>query len=167
MAASQSTMDKLYSMRMSVMAQAYRDQGESPGIADMTFDERFSMIVDAEWDARRVNKRTRLLRQAGFSSFHRRDYRCVRIHRLLLCVRPGHHTDKIIPGLLKRAAADSRVDKNHCKKNDQHDHHSDQSAHDQCILPPLRYSLFNNTLFRIQLPVLHLRSVFTPAEHAP
>lgn len=67
MAASQSTMDKLYSMRLSVMAQAYRDQEESPGIADMTFDERIAMIVDAEWDARRANRRTRLLRQAGFS----------------------------------------------------------------------------------------------------
>ena len=59
-------MDKLYGLRLSVMAQAYRDQEEAPGAADMTFDERFAMIVDAEWDARRVNKRTRLLRQAGF-----------------------------------------------------------------------------------------------------
>ena len=65
--ASQSTMDKLYNMRLSVMAQAYRDQDELPGASDMTFDERFAMVVDAEWDARRVNKRTRLLRQAGFS----------------------------------------------------------------------------------------------------
>lgn len=64
---SQSTMDKLYNMRLSVMAQAYRDLDELPGAADMTFDERFAMVVDAEWDARRVNKRTRLLRQAGFS----------------------------------------------------------------------------------------------------
>lgn len=63
----QSTMDKLYNMRLSVMAQAYRDLDELPGAADMTFDERFAMVVDAEWDARRVNKRTRLLRQAGFS----------------------------------------------------------------------------------------------------
>ena len=67
MAASQSTMDKLYNMRLSVMAQTYRDQEEAPGTADMTFDERLAMIVDAEWDARRINKRTRLLRQAGFS----------------------------------------------------------------------------------------------------
>lgn len=66
MMASQATMDKLYSMRLSVMAQAYRDQEESPSVADMTFDERLAMIVDAEWDARRVNKRTRLLRTAGF-----------------------------------------------------------------------------------------------------
>ena len=57
MPASQSTMDKLYSMRLSVMAQAYRDLEEMPGAADMTFDERVAMIVDAEWDARRVNKR--------------------------------------------------------------------------------------------------------------
>ena len=67
MTASQTTMDKLYGMRMSVMAQAYRDQEESQGVAEMTFDERFAMIVDAEWDARRINGRTRLLRQAGFS----------------------------------------------------------------------------------------------------
>ena len=67
MTASQTTMDKLYGMRMSVMAQAYRDQEESQGVAETTFDERFAMIVDAEWDARRINRRTRLLRQAGFS----------------------------------------------------------------------------------------------------
>ena len=60
-------MDKLYNMKMSVMAQAYRDQEETLGVAEMTFDERFAMIVDAERDARQANKRTRLLRQAGFS----------------------------------------------------------------------------------------------------
>ncbi len=34
----------------------------------MDFDELLAMIVDAEWDARRVNKRMRLLRQAAFSA---------------------------------------------------------------------------------------------------
>lgn len=53
-------------MRVSAMAQAHRDQEEAPGVADMSFDERFAMIVDAERDSRRANKRTRLLRQAGF-----------------------------------------------------------------------------------------------------
>lgn len=47
-AASRSTMDKLYSMRPSVMAQAYRDQEGSPGVADMTYDEHLAMIVDAK-----------------------------------------------------------------------------------------------------------------------
>lgn len=64
----QSTMDKLYEMRMSVMARAYRDLEDTPGTADMDFDEKLAMIVDAEWDARRVNKRLRLLRQANFSA---------------------------------------------------------------------------------------------------
>ena len=48
MSASQTTMDKLYGMRLSVMAQAYRDQEEMLSVADMTFDERFAMIVDAD-----------------------------------------------------------------------------------------------------------------------
>ena len=64
--ANASTMDKLYGMRMSEMARAYRDLEQVPGAADMTFDERLAAIVDAEWDARRVNKRARLLRAAGF-----------------------------------------------------------------------------------------------------
>ena len=49
-----------------MLAKAYREQEDAPGIAEMGFDERLAMIVDAEWDARRVNKRMRLLRQAGF-----------------------------------------------------------------------------------------------------
>lgn len=64
--ANESTMDKMHQMRLSVMARAYREQEDSPGIAGMGFDERLAMIVDAEWDARRTNKRLRYLRQAGF-----------------------------------------------------------------------------------------------------
>lgn len=64
--ANEATMDKLYQMRMSVMARAYREQEESIGVAEMPFDDRLAMLVDAEWDARRANKRTRLLRQAAF-----------------------------------------------------------------------------------------------------
>lgn len=64
--ANEATMDKLYQMRMSVMARAYREQEESIGVAEMPFDDRLAMLVDAEWDARRANKRTRLLRRAAF-----------------------------------------------------------------------------------------------------
>ena len=48
--ASQSTMDKLHDMRLSVMARAYRDQEELPAASGLSFDERLAMIVDAEWD---------------------------------------------------------------------------------------------------------------------
>ena len=68
MTAMQSTMDKLYEMRMTTMARAYRDLDDAPGAASMDFDELLAMIVDAEWDARRVNRRMRLLRQAAFSA---------------------------------------------------------------------------------------------------
>lgn len=68
MVAMQSTMDKLFEMRMTTMARAYRDLGDAPGAAEMGFDELLAMIVDAEWDARRVNRRMRLLRQAAFSA---------------------------------------------------------------------------------------------------
>lgn len=62
------TMDKLYEMRLSVMARAYREQEESSDTDGLSFDERLAMLVDAEWDARRANKRIRLLRQAGLSA---------------------------------------------------------------------------------------------------
>lgn len=48
------------------MARAYRDQEEVPLAGEMSFDERLAMIVDAEWDSRRTNKRLRYLRQANF-----------------------------------------------------------------------------------------------------
>ncbi len=64
--ASGSTMDEMHRMRPSAMAGAYREQEDAPGIAEMGFDERLAMIVDAERDARRASKRMRLLRQAGF-----------------------------------------------------------------------------------------------------
>lgn len=63
----ESTMDRLHQMRMSVMARAYLEQEEAPGVEEMTFDERFAMLVDAEWDSRRSNKRVRLLRAAGLA----------------------------------------------------------------------------------------------------
>jgi DNA replication protein DnaC len=63
----EATMDKLCEMRMTTMSKAYREQREDNGFAEMGFDERFSMIVEAEWDTRRVNKRTRLLRAAKFA----------------------------------------------------------------------------------------------------
>ena len=65
--ANETTMDRLYEMRLSQLARAYRDQESDSSYLDMGFDERLSLLVDAEWDARRINKRTKLLRSAGFS----------------------------------------------------------------------------------------------------
>ena len=66
--AAEQTIGKLHEMRLSTLARAYRDQGTDPTYAAMSFDERFSLLVDSEWDARRINRRTRLLRSANFSA---------------------------------------------------------------------------------------------------
>lgn len=63
----ESTMGRLHQMRMSVMARTCREQEEAPGVEEMTFDERFAMLVDAKWDSRRSNKRVRILRAAGLA----------------------------------------------------------------------------------------------------
>ena len=65
--ASETTLNKLFEMKLSSFARAYRDQEEDSAYLSMDFDERFSLLVDAEWDSRRINKRTRLLRSANFS----------------------------------------------------------------------------------------------------
>lgn len=61
------TANKLREMRLGVMASAFREQCGNPGSADMAFEERFGIIVDAEWDARRNNRLGRLIRAAGYS----------------------------------------------------------------------------------------------------
>jgi len=66
--ANDATMNKLYEMRLSSFARAYRDQEEDSSYASLCFDERLSLLVDAEWDSRRINKRTKLLRSANFSA---------------------------------------------------------------------------------------------------
>ncbi|MRZ30501.1 AAA family ATPase, partial [Paeniclostridium sordellii] len=38
-------------------ARAYREQEESIGVAEMPFDDRLAMLVDAEWDARCLLRR--------------------------------------------------------------------------------------------------------------
>ena len=65
--ADEATMAKLREMKLSSFASAYRNQSEDVSLAGAGFDERLSMLVDAEYDGRRNNKRIRLLKSAGFS----------------------------------------------------------------------------------------------------
>lgn len=61
------TIRKLQEMRLSAMAGAYMGQLEHPeNFSNMTFDERFSLIVDHESDVRLNNKLKRLIRNAHF-----------------------------------------------------------------------------------------------------
>ncbi len=61
----QPTIEKLHTLRLSVMAQSWEEQNRIPKVGDLSFDERFSMLVDAEYLARENRRLTRLLRDAN------------------------------------------------------------------------------------------------------
>lgn len=58
------TTEKLIGMRLSVMAAEYKRQMEAPDIRALSFEERISMLVDAEWLSRENNRTEKLLSQA-------------------------------------------------------------------------------------------------------
>jgi len=58
------TIDKLHALRLAAMADAWEQQNKSPKVADLGFDERFAMIVDAEYLARDNRRLARLLKDA-------------------------------------------------------------------------------------------------------
>ncbi|HZJ82728.1 MAG TPA: IS21-like element helper ATPase IstB [Clostridia bacterium] len=62
----QSTIDKLHQMRMATMADTFTSQMRDTTYDSLTFEERFGMIVDAEWARRRSTKLQKLIRTAGF-----------------------------------------------------------------------------------------------------
>jgi len=58
------TVEMLRKMRLSAMAQAYLDQRDRPEDQQLSFDERFAMIVDREFLARKDSRVARLLKDA-------------------------------------------------------------------------------------------------------
>lgn len=61
------TIQRLKSMRMSMMAKAYQSQlEESERYKDLDFEERFAMLVDVEYSNRQSNKVIRLIKEAEF-----------------------------------------------------------------------------------------------------
>lgn len=62
----QSTIDKLHAMRLSTMADAFQDQCRTPEFRNLSFEERFGMLVDREWDKRRSSKMNRIIKTADF-----------------------------------------------------------------------------------------------------
>ncbi len=55
------TITRLNDMRLAGMSEAYSWQREKPNIHELSFDERFGMLVDREWACRQDRRLTRLL----------------------------------------------------------------------------------------------------------
>lgn len=62
----QTTVDKLHDMRLSCMADAFESQCNDRAFASLSFEDRFSMLVDKEWDKRRSTKLSKLIHSADF-----------------------------------------------------------------------------------------------------
>lgn len=60
------TLERLYAMRLAAMASAWEAQNRSAEANGLGFDERFSLLVDAEYVARENRRLKRLLRDAEF-----------------------------------------------------------------------------------------------------
>lgn len=60
----QPTIEKLKSMRLDTLAAAWLAQQKDPQVTALSFDERFGMLVDAEWLARENKRLTRALKDA-------------------------------------------------------------------------------------------------------
>lgn len=58
------TMEKLYGMRLAVMAETWAAQQRDAKIGALSFDERFALLVDAEHMARDNRRLSRLLKEA-------------------------------------------------------------------------------------------------------
>ena len=61
------TVFKLHEMKLSVMAKSFKKQLEDNAINELSFEERFGLIVDSEWTARKNNRLARLIKNAGYA----------------------------------------------------------------------------------------------------
>lgn len=63
----ENTITKLQEMRLTVMANAFKEQLSDSGMKALSFEDRMGLIVDREWASRKNNHLQRLTRNAGFS----------------------------------------------------------------------------------------------------
>ena len=77
----QQTIEKLHVMRMRGMADAFTQQQEEPQTMQLSFEERFGMLVDRQWNWRQNRALERRLREArllGTACMEDIDYRAAR-----------------------------------------------------------------------------------------
>ena len=60
----QSTIDKLIEMRLTAMADAFRIQMNDSSMSEVSFEDRFGMLVDVEYTNRKNNRLKRLIKNA-------------------------------------------------------------------------------------------------------
>src|SRR5205807_7693892 len=77
----QQTIEKLYTMRMRGMAEAFTQQQEEPQSTQLSFEERFALLVDRQWNWRQnraLERRLRDGRLQGPACIEDIDFRAAR-----------------------------------------------------------------------------------------
>ena len=63
----ETTVNKLNEMKLTTMAKAFKAQLSDASIQNLSFEDRFGLLVDEEWTSRKNNHLKRLIHQARFS----------------------------------------------------------------------------------------------------
>jgi len=102
------TTEKLRAMRLEAMAAAWNEQNGKPEIASLSFDERFGLLVDAEWTHRENKRLTTALREAKLKLSSaciedldysaRRELDRAQLRQLATCRWVAEHQNIIING---------------------------------------------------------------------
>lgn len=101
------TIEKLSQMKLHTMALAFQEQLQQPSLGDLSFEDRFAMIVDREWSARENRKLTQRLSAARLrtnATIEEIDYRHPRgldksvIRALASCQWIRLHQNVIVTG---------------------------------------------------------------------
>ena len=58
------TINKLYAMKLPAMAEAFKEQMNNPAIQELSFQERFGLLVDHQWSWMEDRRMQRLLKNA-------------------------------------------------------------------------------------------------------
>ena len=58
------TTEKLYAMKLNGMADAFKEQLQQPDMNELSFEERFSLLVDRQWTWKEDRRMRRLLLNA-------------------------------------------------------------------------------------------------------
>lgn len=58
------TIEKLYDMKLNGMAEAFKDQLQQPDTSELSFEDRFALLVDRQWTWREDHRMKRLLSNA-------------------------------------------------------------------------------------------------------
>jgi len=102
------TIEKLQAMRLPAMAAAWDEQSKNAATTDLSFDERFAMLVDNEWLARENKRVKRCLKEAKLRISHaciedieynaRRELDKATVRQLTICRWVTEHQPILITG---------------------------------------------------------------------